>query len=51
MTPIAWNTPGLMMRDDLIVPRISLGTRGPWVRTATKMMSMLSKAAVLALAS
>lgn len=51
MTPIAWKTPLLMMREPFIGPRISGLTRGPWVMTVMTMMSMLSNAIVLAFAS
>lgn len=51
MTPIAWKTPLLMIREPLIGPFISAGTLGPWVMTVTTMMSILTRASELAFAS
>jgi len=51
ITPMAWNTPLLMIREPLMGPFISAGTLGPCVMTVTTMMSMLKRASELAFAS
>jgi hypothetical protein len=51
ITPIAWNTPLLMIREPLIGPFISAGTLGPCVMTVMTMMSILKRASELAFAS
>ena len=51
MTPMAWKTPELIRREPLSGPFRSELTRGPWVRTVTRITSMLIRARVDAFAS